>query len=52
MSRKTWDDEEEVGATSEVVEGTGRYRLLTSELKARIHEFVLTNAEPLQAYRE
>lgn len=50
--RRTWDDEEEVGAKSEVVEGTGRYRLLTSELRARIHEFVLTNAEPLQSYRE
>jgi hypothetical protein len=50
--RRTWDDEEEVGAKSEVVEDIGRYRLLTSELRARIHEFVLTNVEPLQSYRE
>ena len=50
--RRTWDDEEEARAKSEVVEGKGRYRLLTAELRERIHEFVLTNAEPLQLYRE
>ena len=50
--KRTWDDEEELGAKSEVVEDTCRYRLLTSELRARIHEFVLTNAEPLQSYKE
>jgi hypothetical protein len=50
--RRIWDDQEELGAKSEVVEGTGRYRLLTSDLRAWIHEFVLTNTEPLQSYRE
>ena len=50
--RRTWVDEEEVGAKSEVVEGSCRYQLLTSELRARIHKFVLTNVEPLHSYRE
>ena len=50
--RRIWDDNEEPAAKSEVVEGGERYRRLTSELRAWIHEFVLTNAEPLQPYRE
>ena len=50
--RRIWDDQEEPAAKSKVVEGIGRYRLLTSELRAWIHEFVLMNAEPLQPYKE
>ena len=42
--RRIWDDEEEPSAKGKVVERGERYRWLTSELKARIHEFVLTNA--------
>ena len=50
--RRIWDNHEEPTAKSKVVEGGERYRRLTSELRAWIHKFVLTNAEPLHAFRE
>jgi hypothetical protein len=36
----------------EIVEGKGRQQTLTVELRERIHEFVLNNANLLQSYRE
>jgi hypothetical protein len=50
--RRVWDDKEDPVMNDEVIEGKGRPRSLTSELWQWVHEFVLTNAEPLQSYRE
>jgi hypothetical protein len=49
---RVWDNTEDPAMNGEVLEGNGRHRALTAELRERIHEFVINNAEPLQLYRE
>jgi hypothetical protein len=50
--RRIWDDKEDPTMNVEIVEEKGRQHTLTNELRQWIHDFVLTNAEPLQSYRE
>ena len=50
--RKVWDDKEDQAMNDEVIEGKGRQRALSTDLRQWVHEFVLTNAEPLQCYKE
>jgi hypothetical protein len=45
--RRIWNDNEDLTMNDEIVEGKGRQRILTNELRQWIHDFILTNAEPL-----
>ena len=51
-SRRVWDSAEDPTMTDEIVEGKGRPRKLTEQLKKWIHSFVLENAEQLAIYRQ
>lgn len=50
--RRIWDDMEDPRMYDEILEGNGRRRILTHELRQWIHEFVLNNADILEIYRE
>ena len=52
MEHRIWDDKEDPTMNNEVIEGKGRVRRLTLELREWIHEFVLSNAEVLQPYQK
>lgn len=51
-SRRVWDDKEEPTMVDEILEGKGKPRELSEDLRDLMHEFVLDNATHLQAYRE
>lgn len=50
-SRRVWDDKEDPSMYDEILEGNDRPRYLTPNLRGWIHEFVLTNAAPLEDWR-
>ena len=50
--QRVWDDKEDPTMNDEILEGKGRKRTLTAELRGWIHSFVLNNAIPLEVYRE
>ena len=51
-SRRFWDSKEDPSMTDEIVQGKGRPRKLSKELRKWVHDFVLDNASQLQEYRE
>ena len=51
-TRRMWDDKEEPTMVDEILEGKGKPRFLSEEMRASVHAFVLDNASNLQTYRE
>ena len=51
-SHRIWDDEQEPTMVDEILEGKGKLRLLSEELRSAMHEFVLDNASHIQPYRQ
>jgi hypothetical protein len=51
-SRRVWDSKEDPSMTDEIVEGKGRPRKLSLELRQWMHDFVLDNAAELEVYRQ
>ena len=51
-SRRVWDSKEDPMMLDEIVEGKGRLRKLSSQLRQWMHEFVLNNALQLETLRE
>ncbi len=50
-TRRVWDDKEDPTMYDEILEGSGRVRHLSFELRQWIHEFVVNNASPLENWR-
>ena len=46
--RRVWDEDEEYGDAEEVLQGAGRAYMMSHELRDVAHEYVLTNAAPMQ----
>jgi hypothetical protein len=51
-TRRVWDDKEDPTMTDEVLEGKGKPRMLSDQLRGWLHAFVCDNAAPLEPYRE
>jgi len=51
-SRRGWDSKEDPTMTDEIVEGKGKPRNLSKQLRKWIHDFVLDNAVQLDPYRQ
>lgn len=51
-SRRVWDDKEELTMIDEILEGKGKPRQLSKELRNAMHKFVIDNTTHLQAYRD
>ena len=51
-SRRVWDSKEDPVMLDEIVEGKGRPRKLSGQLRQWMHEFVLDNASQLETLRE
>ena len=43
-SRRVWDDKEEPTMVDEILEGKGKIKLLSPELRGAMHDFILDNA--------
>ena len=50
-SRRVWDSKEDPSMSDEIVEGKGRVRKISEQLKMWVHNFVLNNALALDTYR-
>jgi hypothetical protein len=50
-STRAWDSKEDPSMTDEILEGRGKPRNLSEELRTWIHNFVLDNAEVLEDYK-
>ncbi len=50
-ARRVWDDKEDPAMYDEILEGNERTRYLSPNLRGWIHEFVVTNAAPLEDWR-
>ena len=50
-TRRVWDDKEDPSMYDEILEGDKRPPYLTTNLRKWIHEFVVTNAVPLEDWR-
>jgi hypothetical protein len=50
-TRRVWDDKEDPAMYDEILEGNERTRYLSPNLRGWIHEFVVTNAAPLEDWR-
>lgn len=51
-TRRVWDDQEEPVMVDEILEGKGKPRELSEDLRNAMHEFVLDNAVHLEPYRQ
>jgi len=51
-SRRVWDDKEEPTMVDEILEGKGKPRQLSEDLRDAMHAFVLDNAAHLETYCE
>ena len=51
-TRRVWDDKEEPAMVDEILEGKGKPRELSEEMRNAMHEFVLDNAVHLEPYRQ
>lgn len=51
-TRRVWDDKEEPSMVDEILEGKGKPKVLSEELRAAIHEFFLDNSAPMEPYRQ
>jgi len=50
-SRRVWDDKEDPTMVDEILEGKGKLKLLSEELRSSMHEFILDNASHIEPYR-
>jgi hypothetical protein len=50
-TRRVWDDKEEPSMVDEILEGKGKPKLLSEELRSAMQEFVLDNSAPVEPYR-
>ena len=50
-SRRVWDDKEEPTMVDEILEGKGKMKVLSEEMRVAMHEFVLDNASHIEPYR-
>lgn len=50
-TRRVWDDKEEPSMVDEILEGKGKPKLLSEDLRSAMHEFVLDNSAPVEPYR-
>lgn len=51
-SRRVWDDKEDPTMIDEILEGKGKPRVLSEQLRDWMHAFVCDNAVVLEAYRQ
>ena len=50
--RRIWDDKEEPTMVDEILEGKGKSRELSEDLKNAMHQFVLDNAIQFEPYHQ
>ena len=50
-TRRVWDDKEEPSMVDEILEGKGKPKLLSEELRSAMHDFVLDNSAHVEPYR-
>jgi hypothetical protein len=50
-TRRVWDDKEEPSMVDEILEGKGKTKFLSEDLRSAMHEFVLDNSAPVEPYR-
>jgi len=51
-SQRVWDDKEEPVMLDEILEGKGKVKVLSEDLRIAMHNFVLDNATHIEPYRE
>ena len=51
-TRRAWDSEEEPTMVDEILEGKGKWKLLSEDVRRAMHEFVLDNAAHIDEYRQ
>ena len=51
-TRRIWDDKEEPSMVDEILEGKGKPKLLSEELRNAMHAFVLDNSVHIEPYRQ
>jgi hypothetical protein len=49
---RVWDDKEEPSIVNEILEGKGKRKVLSEEVRRAIHEFVLDNSALIESYRQ
>ena len=50
--RRIWDDKEEPSMVDELLEGKGKPKILSEELRSAMHAFVLDNSAHIEPFRE
>ena len=50
-TRRVWDDKEEPTMVDEILEGKGKPKRLSDELRSAMHDFVLDNSAHVEPYR-
>jgi hypothetical protein len=50
-TRRVWDDKEELSMVDEILDGKGKPKLLSEELRNAMHDFVLDNSAHVEPYR-
>lgn len=51
-TRRIWDDKEEPTMVDEILEGKGKPKILSEELRSTMHAFVLDNSAHIEPYRQ
>ena len=51
-TRRIWDDKEEPSMVDEILEGKGKPKLLSEELRNAMHAFVLDNSAHIEPFRQ
>jgi hypothetical protein len=51
-TRRVWDDKEEPSMVDEILQGKGKPKILSEELRSVMHEFVLDNSAHVEPYRQ
>ena len=51
-SQRVWDDKEEPAMVDEILEGKGKLKILSKELRSAMHDFILDNASHIEPYRQ
>ena len=50
--RRIWDDKEEPSMVDEMLEGKGKPKILSEELRSAMHAFVLDNSARIEPLRQ
>ena len=51
-TRRIWDDKEEPAMVDEMLEGKGKPKLLSEDLRTAMHAFVLDNSAHIEPFRQ